>query len=193
MRNSPEQSGSEQAERPPRAAFLRAVEGVLERGFTGAVGVVRRHLLDIAVVAAVIGGLLLLYAETFDLYKIVTPEGVTSNARGAIQSASDQHSWALGVIGVVLAGAAVLARWTRQRLPAWAAVVLAGAAVAIVLIGDLPDVTSSGLTTELESGDAQPQTGFWIELVGALLALGGTVGLALLLSREAVARRLRPR
>jgi hypothetical protein len=192
MRNSPQQSRSEGPDEAPRLAFLRSVEAALERAFMGAVGLVRRHLLDIAVVMAVIGGLLLLYAETFDLYKIVTPGGVTSNARGSIQSASDQHSWALGVIGVVIAGSALLARWTRQRLPAWAAVVLAVAAVAIVLIGDLPDVTSSGLTTELESGDAQPQTGFWIELVGAVLALAGTVGLALQLSRGAVARQ-RPR
>ena len=52
-----------------------------------------------------VGGLLLLYSETLDLYRIVTPGGATSNAAGSIQSGADQHSWALGVIGVVIAAA----------------------------------------------------------------------------------------
>jgi cytochrome bd-type quinol oxidase subunit 2 len=116
---------------------------------------------------------------------------VTSNAVGSIQSGADQHSWALGVIGVVIAAAAVLARWTRQRLPAWAAVALAVLALGIVLIADLPDVTSSGLTTEIETGEAQPEAGFWVELAGALAALAGAAGLAWGLSRDAAAVRRR--
>jgi uncharacterized membrane protein len=139
----------------------------------------------------VVGGLLLLYAETLDLYRIVTPGGATSNAAGSIQSGADQHSWSLGVIGVVIAAAAVLARWTRQRLPAWAAAMLAAIALLIVLIGDIPDVTSSGLTTEIETGEAEPQSGFWVELVGAALALAGSAGLALQLSRGRTPRRRR--
>ena len=51
---------------------------------------------------------------------------------------------------------------------------LAAIALAIVLIADLPDVTSSGVTTEIEAGDAEPQAGFWVELAGALIALAGS-------------------
>jgi hypothetical protein len=151
----------------------------------------RRHSLTAFAALAAIGGLLLVYAETLDLYRIATPGGTTSNAAGAIQSGADQHSWALGVIGAVIALGALLARWTRQRLPAWAVAALAVIALGIVLIGDLPDVTSSGLTTEIETGEAEPQAGFWVELVGALLALGGAGALAWALSREAAPHRER--
>jgi uncharacterized membrane protein len=145
----------------------------------------------VAALVAVAGGLLLLYAETLDLYRIVTPSGATSNAPGSIQSGGDQHSWALGVIGVVIAMAAALAWWTRQRLPAWAAAALAVIALAIVLIGDVPDVTRSGLTTEREAGEAEPEAGFWAGLAGCVVALAGSATLAVLLSRDAAGRRAR--
>lgn len=186
------QSGNEASGAAPRKGALRTVEGALERAFLGLVRMLRRRAPDIAVGAAVAGGLLLLYAETLDLYRVVTLGGTTSNAPGSIQTGADQHSWALGVIGVVIAAAAGLARWTGQRLPAWAAVALAVLALGIVLIADVPDVTSSGLTTELEAGDAEPRSGFWVELAGALTALGGATALALQLShrpRRAEARR----
>jgi hypothetical protein len=95
------------------------------------------------------------------------------------------------VIGVVIAVAAVLAWRTRQRLPAWAAAGLAAIALAIVLIGDVPDVTSSGLTTEIETGEAEPEAGFWVGLAGCAVALAGSAALAVLLSRDAAERRER--
>ena len=185
MAKNQAQSDNEGAEAPPPRGALRALEGALEGVFLSFLGLLRRRAPDIALVVAAVGGLLLLYAETLDLYRVVTPGGATSNAAGSIQSGADQHSWALGVIGVVIAAAATLARWTGQRLPAWAAVALAVIALGIVLIADLPDVTSSGLTTELEQGDADPQSGFWVELAGALMALGGSAALALHLSGRA--------
>jgi peptidoglycan/LPS O-acetylase OafA/YrhL len=168
--------------------MMDATGRVLRRG--GAL--VGRHALGLAVAVAVIGGLLLVYAETLDLFKIVTPGGVTSNAAGSIRTGADQHSWALGVIGIMIVLSALLARWTRQRLPAWAAVLLAAIALAIVLIADLPDVTSSGLTTEIEVGEAEPQAGFWVELAGALIALAGSMALALRLARQGGQRKARP-
>ncbi len=186
------QSGAEGSQTTRRKGVLRALEAVLERAAAGLAGWLRRHALDLAAALAVVGGLFLLYAETLDLYRIVTPGGATSNAAGSIQTGADQHSWALGVIGVVIGTAALLARWTRQRLPAWAAVALAVLALGIVLIADLPDVTSAGLTTEFETAEAQPEAGFWVELAGALAALGGATGLAWGLSRNAAARRRGP-
>jgi hypothetical protein len=183
------QSGPGPAGSGSAARVLRGVEAVLERAAATVLRWLRRHSLTAVAVLAAIGGLLLLYAETLDLYRIVTPGGATSNAAGSIQSGADQHSWALGVIGVVIAVGALLARWTRQRLPAWAVFALAVIALGIVLIGDVPDVTSSGLTTEIETGEAEPQAGFWVELVGALMALGGSAALAWALSRDARAGR----
>ncbi len=186
------QSGPEHPPRRARGGVLRAVEAALEHAAAAPVRFVRRRSLAVATVLAVVGGLLLLYSETLDLYRIVTPGGATSNAAGSIRSGADQHSWALGVIGTVIAATALLAGWTRQRLPAWAAVVLAAIALLIVLIGDIPDVTSSGLTTEIEAGEAEPQPGFWVELGGAVVALAGAAGLAWQLSRADARRRTRP-
>jgi hypothetical protein len=191
MAKTEAQSGSEPAPKSPRGGVLRAVEAALERAAIAPFRLLRRRSLEAAAVLAVVGGLLLLYAETLDLYRIVTPGGATSNAAGSIQSGADQHSWALGVIGVVIAAGAVLAGWTRQRQPAWAAAALAAIALGIVLIGDIPDVTSSGLTTEIETGEAEPQAGFWVELIGAVAALAGAAALAWQLSRDAGRRRRR--
>ena len=122
---------------------------------------------------AVLGGLMLLYAETLDLYRIITPSGSVSNAAGSVRTGSDQHSWALAVMGVAAAGAAVLAYATRQRLPALAPLMLGIAALLVALAVDLPDVTASGVTTDLEVGDAEPAAGFWMELVGAVVLTAG--------------------
>ena len=159
------------------AAFARRLGAGLRRRETG-----------IATVLAVLGGLLLLYAETLDLYRIITPSGSVSNAGGSVRTGGDQHSWALAVMGVAAAGAAILAFVTRQRLPALAALVLGVTALLVTLAVDLPDVTASGVTTDLEVGDAEPAAGFWIELAGAVVLTAGALLLASLLHP----RRTRP-
>ena len=173
---------------PPRGGSARARVAALAARFAG---LVRRRRLGIAATVAVLGGLLLLYAETLDLYRIVTPSGSVSNAAGSVRTGSDQHSWALGVMGVAGAAAAVLGRATRQRLPALAATMLGLIALVIALTVDLPDVTASGVTTDLEIGDAEPAAGFWVELVGAVVLTAGAGVLALLLAP--VDRRARQR
>lgn len=141
----------------------------------------RRRQMGIATALAVLGGLTLLYAETLDLYRIITPSGSVSNAAGSVRTGGDQHSWALAVMGVAAAGAAVLAFVTRQRLPALAAAMLGVAALVVALAVDLPDVTASGVTTDLEVGDAEPAAGFWMEIAGAVILTGGATLLASLL------------
>jgi hypothetical protein len=151
----------------------------------------RRHGLGLVTAAAILGGLLLLYAEALHLYRIVTPSGSVSNAAGSVRTGGDQHSWALGVMGVGAAGAALLARVTRQRLPALAAAMLGAIALLVALTVDLPDVTATGVTTELEVGSAEPGAGFWLELVGAIVLTAGAGVLAYLLppgSRAGVPR-----
>ena len=59
----------------------------------------------------------------------------------------------------------------------------------IVLVGDLPDVTASGLTTEIEIGEAEPAAGFWVELVGAVAGAAGAGGARAAARRAARARR----
>jgi len=165
------------------------------KGFGAAVGTrlqtfVRRHALGFATAVAVVGGLLLAYAETLDLYRIVTPSGSVSNAAGSVRTGGDQHAWAFAVMGLAGLGAVLLARLTRQRLPALASAMLGVIALVVALAVDLPDVTASGVTTDLEVGDAEPAAGFWIELVGAVVLTTGSAALATLLpSGDAPAER----
>jgi hypothetical protein len=53
--------------------------------------------------------------------------------------------------------------------------------IVVVLAVDLPDVTASGVTTDLEVGDAEPGAGFWVELAGAVVLTAGAGVLAALL------------
>jgi hypothetical protein len=179
-------NGAETASESRGSAFARTA-GARFAGF------LREHGPGLATVVAVLGGLMLLYAETLDLYRIITPSGSVSNAAGSVRTGADQHSWALGVMGVAGAGAAVLAWATRQRLPALAAVLVGVIALVIALAFDLPDVTASGVTTDFESGDAEAAAGFWLELAGALVLTAGAATLAALLRRGAARRPLRPR
>ena len=182
------ETASESRTEAPRGGSARARVAALSARFAG---LVRRRRLDIAATVAVLGGLLLLYAEALDLYRIVTPSGSVSNAEGSVRTGSDQHSWALGVMGVAGAAAAVFALLTRQRLPALAAAMLGLIALVIALAFDLPDVTASGVTTDLEIADAEPAAGFWVELAGAAVLTAGAGVLALLLAP--VERRARQR
>ena len=85
----------------------------------------------------------------------------------------------------------MLARVDRaSACPALAAAMLGVIALVTALAVDLPDVTASGVTTDLEIGDAEPAAGFWIELVGAVVMTAGAAALASLLdSRRSGAAR----
>jgi hypothetical protein len=190
--------GAETASQSHNEGGRTTSRGGAFRAFTGAVGnyvagFLRRHAGTLATAVAVLGGLLLLYAETLDLYRIITPEGSVSNAAGSVRTGSDQHSWAFAVIGVAGAGAAVLARVTHQRLPALATAMLGVIALLTALAVDLPDVTASGVTTDLEVGDAEPAAGFWFEVAGAIvMAAGGAALAALPASGQEAGPRDRP-
>jgi hypothetical protein len=86
------------------------------------------------------------------------------------------------VIGIAAGVSALFARWAEHSLPALACALLGAIALAIVLIGDLPDVTSSGITSGKLLGEAQAGPGFWVELAGALLLLGSGLVLARLMA-----------
>jgi len=171
-------TASESRRRPPEGGSGRHRAAALARRLGAGL---RKRDAAVATALAVLGGLLLLYAETLDLYRIITPSGSVSNATGSVRTGSDQHSWALAVMGVAAAGAAVLAYATRQRVPALASAMLGVAALVVTLAFDLPDVTASGVTTDLEVGDAEPAAGFWMELVGAVVLTAGAALLAALL------------
>jgi hypothetical protein len=151
----------------------------------------RERSLDLVTVAAIAAAALLVASEFVDLYRIVTPAGELVAGAKATRTGGDHHSYALLVIGLTALAATLAARWAAQPMLAVAVAALGALALAIVLIGDLPDVTSSGLTAgPLEPAEADPAVGFWLELAGALLTLGAGLALArlLTLARAAVAR-----
>jgi hypothetical protein len=90
-----------------------------------------------------------------------------------LQTASDQHSYALLVLALFALIALVIAVVNGSR-PAAAAVAIAGVgALLLFLLIDLPDAGKKGtLNDERQSffeAKADPAAGFWIELSGALV------------------------
>jgi hypothetical protein len=94
-------------------------------------------------------------------------------------SGGERHSYALAILGLLALVMAWGASIGNSR-PAAAALALAGAAaLAIVLIGDLPDVNQTGeIGLRFDEAEASPANGFYLSLLGGALALaGGVVGL----------------
>jgi hypothetical protein len=145
-------------------------------------GVFRTRLLGLATVAAFVGAALLVVAELVDLYHVVGANGELVAGAKATQTGGDHHHYALLVIGLAALVASMVARWTEQPLPAMAVAALGLIVLAVVLIGDLPDVTSSGITKTPEIGDAKPAVGFWLELAGALVTVVSGLLMARLLT-----------
>jgi hypothetical protein len=130
------------------------------------------HLLPLACAA---GCAALAASEFMDTFKLNGP-GPTVQA---VQPASDQHHYAL----LVLAGFALVAlaiTVIAGSKPAAMAVAICGAgALLIFLLIDLPDAGRVGTINEqtFSQAKADPTTGFWLELAGALVlaVCGGTL------------------
>ena len=122
------------------------------------------------------GGCLLVLADFLALFRIEAAGLPVED-----QSGRDQHSYAQVVIGLGVIGATLLARSTRQWPPAAASVVFSLIALAIALIGDLPEATRSDLVRGAQIAEASPAVGFWLEIVGAAVTLlAGTLMTVLL-------------
>jgi hypothetical protein len=127
------------------------------------------RLLPFACIAAAVA---LLASELTTTFQLVNAAGEAL----CDQQAADRHHLAMGVIALFAIGAVVVAVLGASR-PAAIAVAIAGlAALGLFLIVDLPDANNIGtlgdecasFPDQLEEGKAEPQTGFWLEMVGAL-------------------------
>jgi hypothetical protein len=166
-------------------ALLERVAAVRQRISSGAAAMsrtagraLRDHALGLVTVLAITGAALLVLSKFLDVVRFVDLAGQL--LPGA--EATRKGSWAVLLIGIMAGMAALAARWADHSLPALACAALGAAALAIVLIGDLPDVTSSGITRAKLIGEADPGPGFWIELVGAILTTASGLALARLLA-----------
>jgi hypothetical protein len=134
------------------------------RRATGSAGLRAEHLLPLACAgaSAVLGA-----SEFMDTFKLNGPGPSTQ----AVQTASDQHHYALLVLAIFALVALTIAVIAGSK-PTAAAVAICGvgALLAFLLI-DLPDAGKVGAinSTTLTEAKAVPAAGFWLELGGALV------------------------
>ncbi len=138
--------------RPPVATAPRALRaGVLTGGLTGA--------------------LLLLVAEFTTLFDV---QVATSTTPLRSVSTASHDAYALVPIAL-LAGFLAYAVWRASSRPAMLALGLLGLiALAIGLLGDLPDAHASGLVLQSShyvSASSTPGVGFYLETLGAIVLL----------------------
>jgi hypothetical protein len=145
--------------------------------------------------ACIVAAVALFASELTTTFRFVPPGGEAL----CDQLASDRHHFALGVIALFAIGAVIVAVLGASR-PAAISVLVAGlAALALFLIVDLPDANSTGtlgeectsLPNQPDEAKAVPQTGFWLELAGAV-ALTFSGAILVTLTRDQLAG-LRPR
>jgi hypothetical protein len=92
------------------------------------------------------------------------------------QTGASRHSWALGLLGVLALLMAWAAGVAGSRAAATALVMTGVAVLAIVLIGDLPELNETGeIGLRFDEAEAEPASGFYLSLVGGALALGAGV------------------
>ena len=140
-----------------------------------------------------LAGAVALIAATFSTVIEITV-GTTAHIadQQTIFSGWDRHGPALVLLALVaipmLAGA-----WRGSRPATVAVLVLGLVALAIALIGDLPDVHSTGTIGDLyENARAQPRAGYFLETAGGVLLILSGGGMLLLGRTPAPEPRRRP-
>ena len=120
------------------------------------------------------GAVLLIVAEFLPLYEIRT---LTAVPKGGRTSAGSHHGYALLIIGLAMLPMALGAVHGGSRPAAIALVVLSAIALFVALAIDLPDLNETGLIGRTyDQAEARPRVGFFIETLGATLALLGSIG-----------------
>jgi len=133
-------------------------------------------------VPLVAGALLLIVAEFLTVREIVV---VTVVPPDGTDTGGSLHLYALGVLGLAMLPMAYGAVVRGARPAAVALVVLAVVACAIVLFVDRPVLDDTGLIGRTyDLAEARPAVGFYLESLGAVLALVGAVWALLLAPRR---------
>jgi hypothetical protein len=129
-------------------------------------------------VVLVAGALLLIVAEFLPLYEIQT---ITTVPAGGRTSAGSHHGYALLIVGLAMLPMAAGAVLGGSRPAALALVVLSLIALFVALAIDLPDLNETGLIGRTyDQAAARPRVGFFVEALGATLALLGALGTVIL-------------
>lgn len=133
---------------------------------------------------AIVGGAILLGVSEFMVTFEFTPPGGEALRE---QFASDRHTYSLLLLAIFCLASMLFAIASGLRVAAVAAAVFGGAALLLFLILDLPDAGKLGDLEDpvygLANARAEPQLGFWLEAVGAVV-LGLGAGAFATLSSE---------
>jgi hypothetical protein len=133
-------------------------------------------------VPLVLGALMIVVAEFLPLYEI---RAVTAVPEGGRKSTGPHHGYALAIVGLVLLPMAFGAVRGRSRPAAIACLALSLIALLVALVIDLPDLNETGLIgRNYDQAEARPKVGFFVETLGATLALLGAVGTFVLRPRR---------
>ncbi len=125
-------------------------------------------------VVLVAGAVLLVVAEFLPLYEIRT---ITAVPAGGHKSTGAHHGYALLIVGLAMLPMAAGAVRGGSRPAAFALLVLSLIALFVALAIDLPDLNETGLIGRTyDQAEARPRVGFFIETLGATLALLGSIG-----------------
>jgi hypothetical protein len=125
-------------------------------------------------VPLVLGALLLIVAEFLPLYEIRT---ITAVPAGGHKSTGAHHGYALLIVGLAMLPMAVGAVRGGSRPAAFALLALSVIALFVALAIDLPDLNETGLIGRTyDQAQARPRVGFFVETLGATLALLGSIG-----------------
>jgi hypothetical protein len=132
------------------------------------------RLTTLLLVPLLLGAVLMIVAEFLPLYEIRV---VTAVPKGGHHSVGAHHGYALLVIGLALIPMAWGAVKGGSKPAAIAAVVLSVIALFVALGIDLPDLNETGLIGRTyDQAQARPRVGFFVETLGATLALLGSIG-----------------
>ena len=132
------------------------------------------RLSTLLLVLLLLGAVLMIVAEFLPLYEIRV---VTAVPKGGHHSVGAHHGYALLVIGLALIPMAWGAVKGGSKPAAIAAVVLSVIALFVALGIDLPDLNETGLIGRTyDQAQARPRVGFFVETLGATLALLGSIG-----------------
>lgn len=124
--------------------------------------------LAIAASAAVLAA-----SEFMTTFEFTPPGGEALEVPQEVTEAADRHNYAMLVLSIFALVAMLGAVAYGSQASAYAVAAAGGIALLIFLIGDLPDAGRIGTIDDdrqsFIDAEAQPQPGFWLELIGALL------------------------
>jgi hypothetical protein len=110
-------------------------------------------------------------SQFITIFELTPPGGEALEA----VSAADQHGYAtlvLAVFALVMLVAGIATQNEQAaRIAAFAVAASGAVALLIFLVGDLPDANTRGTLDDSSfiDAEAEPQAGFWLELIGSLV------------------------